>query len=67
MSAGIVKWFNRKKGFGFIANDDGLDVFVHFSEITGSESPKLNEGDLVIFDMVQGEMGPKACKVVKKN
>jgi len=64
MSEGTIKWFNAKKGFGFINNEDGPDVFLHFSEITGTR--KLREGDKVSYELVQGEMGPKAAKVTKK-
>ena len=66
MAEGKVKWFNEKKGFGFIDNEDGPDVFVHFSEIQGDGFRKLKEGDLVEYEVVQGEKGPKAANVIKK-
>ena len=67
MPEGVVKWFNDKKGFGFINGDgQGPDIFVHFSEIVGDGYRKLEEGDKVTYEMVQGEMGPKAAKVIKK-
>lgn len=66
MAEGKVRWFNEKKGFGFIAGESGEDVFVHFSEIVGGGYRRLAEGDLVEYEVVQGEKGPKAAKVVKK-
>lgn len=62
---GKVKWFNESKGFGFIEQDNGPDVFVHHSSIV-TEGPKtLAEGERVKFDVVQGEKGPKAENVTK--
>lgn len=66
MSEGTVKWFNDKKGFGFIDGGDGEDVFVHFSQIEGEGYRKLDEGDVVEYEVEQGEKGPKAVKVTKK-
>ncbi len=63
METGTIKWFNPKKGFGFIANDNGNDVFVHHSQV--KEKAMLHQGDQVIFETVQGEMGPKATCVTK--
>jgi len=63
MANGIVKWFNEKKGFGFIEQDDGPDVFVHFSGIKADGFKSLNEGDRVTFDIEQGEKGPSAVNV----
>ena len=62
---GTVKWFNSKKGFGFITPEQGVDVFVHVSSISGSddEYKTLNENDEVEFDIVQGEKGPQASNV----
>ncbi len=63
MASGTVKWFNERKGYGFIEQEDGPDVFVHHSGITGSGFTSLNEGDRVTFDIEQGEKGPKAVNV----
>jgi cold shock protein len=61
---GTVKWFNGEKGYGFIAKDDeGDDLFVHYSEIDGDGFRTLNEGDRVEFDVVQGKKGLQASKV----
>ncbi|MCK4409723.1 MAG: cold shock domain-containing protein [Candidatus Eisenbacteria sp.] len=66
-TTGTVKWFNDGKGFGFITPEDGSkDVFVHHSGIQGGDEFKsLSEGDLVQFDVVQGEKGPAAENVMK--
>ena len=63
MANGTVKWFNEKKGYGFIEQEDGPDVFVHQSEIKGAGFRTLEEGDRVRFDIVQGEKGPAAANV----
>ncbi len=65
MANGTVKWFNDKKGFGFIENDDGGDVFVHHTSIQESGFKSLSEGDRVSFDIEQGDKGPKAANVTK--
>jgi len=67
MSDGMVKWFNPKKGYGFIAAADGRDVFVHYSSISGDGYRTLEEGDSVSFDIVEGEKGPRAENVVPKS
>ncbi len=63
MVSGKVKWFDNKKGFGFIAQDSGQDVFVHHSAIVGSGFKTFNEGDRVTFEVVATEKGPKAENV----
>jgi CspA family cold shock protein len=64
MAEGTVKWFNSRKGYGFIATADGNDVFVHYSSISSDGYKTLAEGDAVSFDIVQGEKGPRAENVV---
>lgn len=63
MASGVVKWFNEKKGYGFIAQEDGGDVFVHHSGINASGFKTLNEGDRVTFTVEQGQKGPSAVNV----
>src|SRR5918996_3744170 len=63
MARGTVKWFNDQKGFGFITQEDGPDVFVHYSAIEASGFKSLNEGDAVEFQVVQGPKGPQAQSV----
>lgn len=66
MTKGKVKWFNDKKGYGFITPDEGgAELFVHHQDIQGEGFKTLAEGQSVEFDVVQGEKGPKAVKVVK--
>ena len=60
---GTVKWFNDAKGYGFIAREDGDDVFVHYSAISGSGFRSLNEGQAVEFDVVDGPKGKQAANV----
>jgi CspA family cold shock protein len=62
---GKVKWFNEQKGFGFIQQDNGPDVFVHYTSIKGNGFKTLSEGQRVQFDIEEGERGPKAINVVK--
>ncbi len=63
MANGIVKWFNDSKGFGFIEQEDGPDVFVHHSAINSSGFRSLSEGDRVSFEIEQGPKGPAAANV----
>ena len=63
-TTGTVKWFNESKGFGFIEREDGPDVFVHFSSISGDGFKTLAEGQKVEFTVSQGEKGPQAENVV---
>ena len=63
MVEGTVKWFNDAKGFGFIQQDNGTDVFVHFSQIQASGFKSLGEGDRVQFDVSNGPKGPQASNV----
>jgi CspA family cold shock protein len=65
MPRGRVKWFNEQKGFGFISQDDGDDVFVHYSSIKQDGFKVLYEGDEVEFGITQGQKGPQAVDVVK--
>ena len=63
-TTGTVKWFNESKGFGFISQESGPDVFVHFSAITGDGFKTLAEGQKVEFEVVQGQKGPAADGVI---
>lgn len=66
MSMGKVKWFNESKGYGFIEPDGGgRDVFVHFSAIQGDGYKTLSEGQMVEFEVIEGEKGPQASNVMK--
>jgi len=65
LAQGTVKWFNAEKGYGFIAQDEGGDVFVHYSGIEGTGYRALTEGDLVQFEVVPGPKGPQAKSVRK--
>jgi CspA family cold shock protein len=63
MANGTVKWFNERKGYGFIEQEDGPDVFVHYSGINGAGFKSLQEGDKVSFEIEQGAKGPSAVNV----
>jgi cold shock protein len=66
MKNGKVKWFNAEKGYGFIASEDGKDVFVHYSAIQSEGFKTLEEGQEVTFEVVEGARGPQASNVTKK-
>ena len=65
MANGVVKWFNEKKGYGFIETDDQGDVFVHYRSIVGEGFRTLADGDRVAFDVEKGQKGPQAVRVRK--
>ena len=65
MATGTVKWFSDSKGFGFIEQEEGDDVFVHFSALEGDGFKSLSEGQAVEFDILDGPKGPQAANVVK--
>lgn len=65
MKTGTVKWFNAKKGYGFISDENGGDIFVHFSALNMSGFKVLEEGDKVEFEVIEGEKGPQAANVTK--
>ena len=67
MAEGTIRWFNRKRGYGFIAGQEGPDIFVHHSEVQADSLNKLAEGDVVEYEVVQGEKGPKAAQVIRKD
>ena len=66
MPDGKVKWFNPKKGYGFIATEDGKDIFVHYSSISGDGYKTLTEGETVTFNVIEGDKGLRAENVVGK-
>ncbi len=66
MAEGTVKWFNDSKGFGFITQDEGGDIFVHHSAIDGQGFKSLSDGDRVEFDVFKGQKGPAAANVRKR-
>lgn len=65
LANGTVKWFNNKKGYGFINEEEGRDIFVHFSSINMDGYKSLNEGEQVIFDIEESDRGPEAKNVRK--
>ena len=65
MKTGTVKWFNAKKGYGFISDENGDDIFVHFSALNMSGFKVLEEGDKGEFEVIEGEKGPQAANVTK--
>ena len=65
MNKGRVKWFNNQKGFGFISDEQGNDVFVHYSGIQSNGFKSLEEGQEVEFEVIEGQKGPQAVNVVK--
>lgn len=65
MEQGTVKWFNAEKGFGFITQENGSDVFAHFSEIQSDGYKSLDEGQKVEFDVTDGQRGPQASNITK--
>ena len=65
MQQGTVKWFNAKKGYGFISDEEGKDVFVHFSALNMDGFKGLKDGERVEFEVVEGEKGPQAANVVR--
>jgi CspA family cold shock protein len=67
MSEGTVKWFNPRKGYGFITAEDGKDIFVHYADISGEGYKTLVEGDPVSFDVVESEKGLRAENVVHES
>lgn len=66
MASGKVKWFDNRKGFGFIAQESGQDIFVHHTSILGKGYKTLNEGEMVSFDIVASDKGPKAQNVERQ-
>jgi len=66
MPMGLVKWFNNQKGYGFISQDPGPDVFAHYSAIAGDGFRSLKAGEEVEFDIAEGPKGPQAANIVRK-
>jgi len=65
MAEGIVKWFNEAKGYGFIEQEGGKDIFVHYTSIQSEGFRSLNEGERVIFEIAEGQKGQMATNVVR--
>lgn len=66
MTEGKVKWYDKKKGYGFILSEDGSDIFVHYTSFSEASTRSLNDGEDVTFDIVPGEKGPRAQNVTRK-
>lgn len=66
MATGAVKWFDEKKGYGFIEGQNGRDIFVHFSDIQEEGFRKLAEGETVEYELLQGQKGPRATNVLRQ-
>lgn len=66
MTEGKVKWYDKKKGYGFILSEDGSDIFVHYTSFSETSVRTLNDGEDVTFDIVPGEKGPRAQNVMRK-
>ncbi len=66
MTEGKVKWYDKKKGYGFISSETGGDVFVHYTSFSNGSLRSLNDGDAVVFDVVPGEKGLRAANVALK-
>jgi len=66
MAEGTVKWFDKKKGYGFISHEGGADVFVHYSDFADENLRTLDDGDTICFEIVEGEKGPRAKNVTLK-
>jgi len=66
MTEGKVKWYDKKKGYGFILSEDGSDIFVHYTSFAEASTRSLNDGEDVVFDIVPGEKGPRAQNVARK-
>ncbi len=66
MAEGTIKWFDKRKGYGFIAHEGGADVFVHYSDFADENLRTLDDGDTVCFEIVEGEKGPRATSVTLK-
>lgn len=67
MTEGKVKWYDKKKGYGFILSEEGCDIFVHYTSFSEASIRSLNDGEDVTFDVVPGEKGPRAQNVTRKN
>ncbi len=65
MAKGTVKWFNNQKGYGFICNEEGNDIFVHYTGLNMEGFKTVSEGDVVEYEVIDGEKGPQAINVTK--